>query len=480
MSADFIADHGLWSDEQRRLAGEVLARVEAEGIETIRLVFADMHGIPRGKTLLAASLKGAFEDGCAITSTLLLKDTAHRTVVPVFAAGAGIGNADLQGGGDVVMVPDPATFKVLGWANRAGWVLCDLYHHDGRPVVASTRRLAREAAGRLAERGFEYVSGLEVEFYLTKLEDASLAPEQAGQPPAPPRVSLLHRGYNYLTEQRYDQIEPMVEILRGHCLALGLPLHSMEVEFGPSQCEFVFKTGTGIGPADDMVLFRSMVKQVARRHGWHASFMCRPQLPEAMASGWHLHQSLRDTKTGTNAFAPQDGAPGLSTLGRQFLAGLLAGAMAAAPLSTPTINGYKRYRPNSLAPDRIAWGQDNRGAMLRVLANGAAKLRRIENRVGEPAANPYLYLASQMVTGLAGIERGLEPPAPVESPYAANVETLPRTLEAALGHLDASTLLREKLGSDFVDHFLLIKRAEVERYNQAVTDWEQREYFDLF
>ncbi|MCW2380480.1 MULTISPECIES: glutamine synthetase family protein [unclassified Sphingobium] len=478
--SDFIATHGLWSDEARRQAADVLRRVEADGINTVRLVFADMHGITRGKTLLAGSLAGAFEDGCAITSTLLLKDTSHRTVVPVFAAGAGIGDADLQGGGDVIMVPDPATFRVLPWAPGTGWMLCDLYHHDGRPVVASTRRLARAAVDRLAARGFEYVSGLEVEFYLTRLEDAALALGDAGQPGRPPQVSLLHQGYAYLTEQRYDQVEPIVEILRENCLALGLPLHSLEVEFGPSQCEFVFKAGTGIGPADDMILFRSAAKQIARRHGYHVSFMCRPQLPEAMASGWHLHQSLRNIRTGENAFAPSDGSDGLSGVGQQFLAGLLAGAAGAAPFSTPTINGYKRYRPNSLAPDRVAWAEDNRGAMLRVLARGAAKLRRIENRVGEPAANPYLYLASQMVTGLAGIEDGMDLPPPVDSPYAAQVEKLPQTLDAALDRLDTDPLLRAAFGNDFVDHFLLIKRAEVARYNQTVTDWEHREYFDLF
>lgn len=476
----FIAAHGLWSEEQARLARDCERRIAKGGIETVRLCFADMHGILRGKTLLAASLPGALEDGCAITSTLLLKDTAHRTVVPVFAAGAGIGNADLQGGGDVVMVPDPATFRMLPWAPGTGWMLCDLYHNDGRPVVASTRRLARDAAARLEQRGFTYVSGLEVEFYLTRLDDPALALEDAGQPARPPKVSLLHQGYNYLTEQRYDQVEPILEVLRRNCLALDLPLHSMEVEFGPSQCEFVFRTGTGIGPADDMVLFRNMAKQVARRHGYHVSFMCRPQLPEAMASGWHLHQSLRDITTGANAFVPADGSPGLSTVGRQFLAGLLAGAAAATPFSTPTINGYKRYRPNSLAPDRLAWAQDNRGALLRVLADGAPKLRRIENRVGEPAANPYLYLASQMLTGLAGIEGAMEPPPPVDSPYAAPAPGLPASLDAALGLLDASDLLRGALGSDFVDHFLMIKRAEVTRYNQTVTDWEHREYFDLF
>jgi glutamine synthetase len=332
----------------------------------------------------------------------------------------------------------------------------------------------------LAAEGFEFVSGLEVEFHLTKLIDPRLSLEDSGQPGSPPSVSLLHQGYAYLTEQRFDTIEPVLDILRRDCLSLGLPLHSMELEFGPSQCEFVFRPGKGIGPADDMIVFRNAVKQISRRQGYHATFMCRPQFPNAMSSGWHLHQSLVHRDTGQNAFANPAEGRGLSAVGRQFLAGLLAGAGGATPFTTPTINGYKRYRANSLAPDRIAWGEDNRGAMLRVLARGPAAATRIENRVGEPAANPYLYLASQVITGLSGIVQQRSPPPSVDMPYEAKAEPLPTSLEAALRLLDESRLMRDGFGDAFVDYFLMVKRAEVARYNSTVTDWEQREYFDLF
>ncbi|QSR19615.1 glutamine synthetase family protein [Novosphingobium sp. KA1] len=476
----FIARHDLWSEEQTRLAGEIGAQVRSAGIDQVRLSFPDLHGLLRGKTLMAGALEGAMEDGCAITSTLLFKDTAHRTVAPVFTAGAGVGDPMLQGGGDLIMVPDPATFRVLPWASGTGWMLCDLYYPDGRPVAHSPRRIAQSAVARLAERGFEFVSGLEVEFHLTRLVDPALELSDVGQPGNAPTVAPLHQGYAYLTEQRFDRIEPILDVLRRDCQALGLPIHSLEIEFGPSQVEFVFRPGQGIAPADDMILFRNAVKQIARRHGYHASFMCRPQWRDAMSSGWHLHQSLRERASGRNLFAREDGEPGLSAIGRHFLAGLLAGARAATPFSTPTINGYKRYRPNSLAPDRVAWGEDNRGALLRVLARGAPGATRIENRIGEPAANPYLYLASQMLTGLAGIEAGQEPPAPVDSPYQVDAAPLPGSLEAALELLDANEMLRSGFGDAFVDYYLMIKRAEVVRYNTTVTDWEQREYFDLF
>lgn len=223
---------------------------------------------------------------------MLAKDTSHRTVFPVFTAGGGFGMREMQGAADVLMVADPLSFRVLPWAAATGWLLCDMYFFDGRPVPFATRHLYRSVLDRLAKRGYDFVAGLEVECHIFKLEDARMAPADAGQPGQPPEVSLLSQGYQYLTEQRYDQMEPVLEIVRRGILALGLPLRSIEVEYGPSQCEFTFRPMTGLEPADTMVLFRSAVKQICRRHGYHATFMCRPRIPNAMASGWHLHQSL--------------------------------------------------------------------------------------------------------------------------------------------------------------------------------------------
>jgi glutamine synthetase len=475
----FIERHGLWTDDQRRAAAEITGRMDKDGVDVVRLSFPDLHGILRGKALTAEAVPGAMSSGISLTSTLLMKDTSHKTVVPVFTEGAGIGMPEVQGGRDMIMVPDPASFRLLPWAQNTAWMLCDLYFQDGRPVPLATRHLCRTALATLDEAGFEFVSGLEVEFHVMRLTDPALGLEDAGQPGTPPQVALLHQGYNYLTEQRLDQMEPVLEILRRDILALGLPLTSMEVEFGPSQCEFVFKAGRGLQPADDMILFRNAVKQICRRQGYHASFMCRPALPQAMSSGWHLHQSLAG-RNGGNAFAADEAGQILSATGRHYLAGLLAGASEAAAFTTPTINGYKRYRANSLAPDRIAWARDNRGALLRVIAGDDPSASRIENRAGEPAANPYLYLASQIASGLAGLTAGVEPPPAVESPYLADAHPLPTSLEAALQVLDSGTLMRRAFGDDFIDYYLLIKRAEVSRYNAHVTDWEQREYFGVF
>ncbi len=463
----------------------VLKEIESRNLRTIRFSFADQHGVLRGKTLAASEAKTALERGVTVTSTLLLKDTSHRTVFPAFTPGGGLGMPELQGAADVLMIPDPATFRVLPWAPETGWFLCDLEFQDRRPVPFSTRLLLKKALKQLGAQGYEFICGLEVEFHIFRITDPNLKPSDAGQPGTPPdvepldpqaKLELLSTGYQYLTEQRYDQIDPVVELLRKNLAALGLPLRSFEIEFGPSQFEFTLSPLPGLESADAMLLFRSAVKQIARRHGFHATFMCRPRLPNVMSSGWHLHQSLNEN--GKNAFVSEK--EDLSKTGKRYLAGLLAHARGASAFSTPTINGYKRYRPYSLAPDRVIWGKENRGAMLRVIGGPGDPGTRIENRIGEPAANPYLYFASQIHSGLDGIRKKMPLPPSADTPYEAKADFLPRTLSEALEYLRNDKVLREGFGKAFVNYYCTMKEAEIARFNLEVSEWEQREYFDLF
>lgn len=455
------------------LAKEVAGR----GLEAVRFSFADQHGLLRGKTIAAPELEAALKNGMGFPSSLLAKDTSNKTVFPVFTAGAGFGMPEFEGAADAVMVPDAGTFRVLPWVPKTGWVLCDLRFPNGKPVPFDTRGLLKKALASLAEAGYGYRAGLEIEFHVFRLVDPRLRPEDAGQPGSPPEVALLSTGYQLLSETRHDLLEPALEILRRNLEGLGLPLRSFECEYGPSQAEVTLGVQDGLAAADAMVLFRSATKQILRRHGYHATFMCRPKLPSVMSSGWHLHQSLTD-RSGANAFVAEKDF--LSATGKGFLAGLLEHAAASIALSTPTINGYKRYRPYSLAPERVVWGRDNRGAMLRVLGGPGDPATRIENRIGEPAANPYLYFASQIVCGMDGVRRKLDPGAPEQTPYESKATLLPRSLEEALAALKADAVLREGLGSAFVDYYCRIKEAEIARFNAEVSDWEQREYFDLF
>jgi glutamine synthetase len=484
----FVERHGLWSDEQKEAARRLRRIVEEKKLEVIRLSFPDQHGILRGKTLVASEALASLESGCSITTTMLAKDTSHRTVFPVFSSGGGFGMREMEGAADVLMIADPTSFRVLPWAPETGWLLCDIYFADGRPVPFSTRHLYQQVLDQLGSRGYDFVAGLEVEFHIFKLEDEKMSPEHAGQPGEPPSVSLLSHGYQYLTEQRYDQMEPVLEIIRRDVLALDLPLRSVEVEFGPSQCEFTFRPTTGLVAADNMVLFRSAVKQIARRHGYHATFMCRPKLPNLFASGWHLHQSIVSRAGGENAFMAKSGDENggepdsevLSAFGRHYLAGLLQHARASAVFTTPTINGYKRYRSYSLAPDRAIWGRDNRGVMIRMLGGCDDPATRLENRIGEPAANPYLYMASQILSGLDGVDRKLDPGPSADAPYETKAALLPKTLREAVFALNDDPFFREKFGAEFVDYYVHIKNAEIERFQAEVSEWEQREYFEMF
>jgi glutamine synthetase len=477
--SSFVERHGLWNDAQARQARELAMRIGQGAIDVVRFAWPDQHGILRGKALVASEAIAALEDGVNLTSTLLAKDTSHKTVFPVFTGG-GFALDGLQGGADFTIVPDPSTFKVLPWSPRTGWILCDAYMPDGKPCPYATRHILQRAVKRLDARGLDFIAGLEVELHIFKLDSERMALSDSGQPGTPPAVSLLSHGHQYLTELRYDRVDAVMELLRSNLLALGLPLRSLEVEFGPSQFELTFGPTAGVLPADTMVLLRSAIKQILQRAGYHATFMCRPKIANVMSSGWHLHQSLQRKSDGKNAFMPEREGQDLSELGLHYLGGLKQHACGAAALASPTINGYRRYRPFSLAPDRAIWARDNRGAMLRVLGGVGQKATRIENRVGEPAANPYLYLASQLLSGLDGIERRIDPGPSADTPYETPAEPLPSSLGDALDCLRADEMLNDQMGKTFVDYLCHIKEAEIARFNLDVSEWEHREYFDMF
>ncbi|MCP5202197.1 MAG: glutamine synthetase [Gammaproteobacteria bacterium] len=476
--AGFIAQHGLYSDEQVAQAEALAARVRELDLETVRVAWTDQHGILRGKHVMARDFPAVLANGLDFQTATLFMDTTNNLFAPIFERNAGMNFAALAGGPDAILVPDPGTFRVLPWAERSGWVLAEMYLADGTPCPFDSRQVLRRQLDALARRGLSFMAGLEVEFYITKLEDRMLEPAQAGYPPDPPRVSVIAHGFQYLTEDRQDEIDHILVPLQRHLEAIGLPLRTMEDEWGPGQCEFTFDPELGLTPADHMVLFRSATKQVCRRMGYHATFMTRPALPNFFSSGWHLHMSLIDAATRTNLFA--DPAEPLSPLGRQFVAGLLEHAAAACVFAAPTINGYKRFRPNSFAPDRITWAVENRAAMLRVVGGPGDPGTHIENRAGEPCANPYLYMAAQIAAGLDGIERALDPGPPERAPYEAEKPLLPRSLMEATAALRASPFYREAFGAQFVDYILAVKQSEIDRFLAHVTDWEQREYFEVY
>jgi len=497
-SKGFISRHGLWDAEQEAAAEVVRRRMADLDLEVIRLAWPDQHGLMRGKFLTQESCGAALIDGMEITMAPFFFDTANAIVFNPFIAGGGFGLPELTGSPNVFMVPDPTTFTVLPWAEKTGWMIADLYMRDGTPFRFSPRNIMRKAVADLEEAGYGFVAGLEMEWYLTKIVDDTL--ETAGhggpgQPAPPPIVRPVARGYSYLLENHLDEIEDVLVPLRRHLKALDLPVRSIDDEWAPSQVETTFDVMTGVRAADMTALYRQATKQVCRRMGYLATFMCKPALPGFYGSGWHLHTSLTDLSTGGNAFVPEHEGEVLSEVGRHYVGGTLEHSIAASVFTTPTVNGYRRRRPFSLAPDRSTWGVDNRGAMMRVLSAGPAdRSSHVENRVGEPAANPYLYMAAQIVMGLDGIRKRTDPGPLSDEPYVDETRPLlPATLDDAVDALESSTFFREQWGDSFIDYLVAIKRCELGRFNEHVrgqenpsqyienvTDWEHYEYFELF
>ncbi len=489
----FIEQHGLHSEEQRAQAAGLKKRLQHEKLELIRLAWADPHGASRAKAVSIPVFLDALEGGYNINVATSTLDSANGRVFQSFTRGGGMGLAEMTGSPNLVIVPDPSTFRVLPWAPGVGWVLCDEYFRDGTPFHFSPRHLLKKSLRRLAQMKLDFIVGLEVEWYLARVVEQQLGDENIGTPGLrgrPVRTAPVEPGYSYHSETNMDLTQPVLSELARVYTALGLPLRSLEKEWGPGQIECTFNAQTALRAADDLVLFRTATRQVCRRLGYFATFMCRPALKGYYASGWHLHQSV--VSGGTNLFVPEPGGEVLSPFGKHFLGGLLKHAVPATVFATPTVNGYRRYKPNSLAPDRAGWGYDHRGAMLRVLGGAGDPATRLENRIGEPAANPYLYIASQIVAGLDGIERKLDPGPRDDEPYSAERPALPRSLGEALDALEKSALFREQFGEIFIDYFLRLKRSEANRFrsyctekgiadaDEVPTEWEHNEYFDFF
>ncbi len=485
----------------------VLDRLRAAGIEQLRLSWADMHGTLRGKTVVGGSqaFAEALLGGVGLVSTLLLKDTADRTAFQVFdptadaatrALFAATGAGGFGAANNVQLRPDPASCTVLPWADATAWLRCDPVWADGSPVQADPRGVLLRAVEALRGAGYGLRCGLEVEFHIHRITDAGLAAADAAWPAEPPTVALLHPGYALLSEAHADQCAEALAIVRRTALGLGLPLRSLEIELGPSQFEAVFAPTDALTAADQMILLRNGLRQALRRAGYHASFVCRPPLPFAVASGWHLHQSLVDGQ-GRNAMA-RDGAAGpgaaaaatdagdarhsLSDAGAHWLAGLLAHAPGMAALCAPTIPAYSRYQGSVMAPQAVVWGRDNRGAMLRVIGTAADPATRIENRIGEPMANPYLAIAAQVWAGLDGLQRRLQPGPATETPYAGSAARLPASLREALDALAGDAVLQRGLGPVMGLVVDTVKRQEWARHAAAEdpAQWERREYFGRY
>ena len=503
----------------RVAAGQALLQRLADnssGVQQLRIAWGDLHGQFRGKTLLlgdgaqrARSLQAALENGIGMVSTVLLKDSSDRTAFKVFEPGALAALPGFGPANNVLLLPDPTSLQLLPWAPGTAWLRAETRWPDGSPVAGDPRRALQQALAALAahvgpeksgERGLQLRCGLEVEFHIYRIKSgvdgdsaalAHLDPDAAAWPGEPPPLQLLHPGYGLLSEAYADQAQHALGIVRDTLQGLGLPLRSLEIELGPSQFEAVLAPTDALTAADHMLLLRNGLRQALLRAGYWATFCCRPPFAGAVASGWHLHQSLVNgdgvplmaRAAGGAGFDASDARHWFSDTGAYWLNGLLQHAPGMTALCAPTLPAYSRYQGSVMAPQAAVWAQDNRGALLRVVGDSMNPLEvRIENRGGEPMANPYLTLAAQVWAGLHGLQRRTLPEPACETPYAGTLHRLPASLEAALQALEADSTLRAGMGEPLLAIYGAAKRQEIERHAQAADagTWERREYLGRY
>jgi glutamine synthetase len=441
-------------------AAEVLKRIDAEHIGNVRLVLTDLYGVPRGKVVTARRMERALTEGHPFAIPLFASNLWQR-----HAPGERVYSHDI-GYRNGVLRLDPATFTPLPWTPGTAHVLTDLHDEDGS-LVGTPRAVLRRVLDDAATLGLVPVLGNELEFYLYRAEADDRGYQPADGPQAWFSVDALG------TSQRF------VDALDSAASVMGLDLYEIFSEHGAGQFEVNLEPGTGLAAIDRMIALKIAIKEVARSLGLRATFMSRPTgLEITPPSGYHLHQSLRD-EAGANVLADPAGPDGLSALARHFVAGQLAHARALTAIAAPTVTAYKRYQPGTWAPIQVAWGIQNRTAMVRALPDGDGT--RIENRLGSSDANPYLLAAALLAAGLDGIRRELPAPEPAAENLFEHVrhERLPMSPPDALDALAADAELAAALGPVFVTVFADVLRFDWRRYLSHVSDWEISEYREM-
>ncbi|WP_113700454.1 glutamine synthetase family protein [Nonomuraea lactucae] len=433
-------------------------RLAAEGVDVVRVTFPDLIGTDRARDVLLDHLPAACEHGLAFCRAVY-HTTPRGGVVPV------TGGLD-AGLPDIAVRPDLGTLAALPWEPGVAWCLGDVIDPaTGAPAPESPRDLLRSVLAQCAEHGLRPIAGPELEYFLCS--------------PAPDAMSGWRRytadaGHVYTAGLRADPDNHLLRVLRT-LRDTGIGVISGNHEFDGAQFEINLIHSEAMSAADRTFRFKAAVKELARKEGRLATFMAKP-FNDAGGSGFHLHFSCEDG-AGGNAFDDPSAPYGLSATARHAVAGVLAHAPALAALLNPTVNSYKRFGPGTLAPWLVDWGLDNRSAMVRIPPE-RGRGARLELRLGDASANPYLALAALCAAVLLGVRAGQEPPAPLEG-YGydpARAAVLPMSLPAALDSLEADTALTEILGKDFTTSFLSYKRDEVERFQRHVTDWEFAEY----
>jgi len=449
---------------------------EAEGIHTVVAGAGDTHGIWRGKRLPLAEFLARVGHGIPFSDVVLVlthsedTDEGQEMVEPPGGAAYPLYfPRKEQGFPDILVRPDLGTARRLPWHPGTVGVLGDFHLPDGDGVPLDPRIALRRLIARAREHGLAPKIGMEYEFYLFRGDLAAL--KQAGWRLEPIRT----RPYTYgVFGGSLD--EDLIGELRRQLALAGVRVEACNPETGPGQFELNIHYDDALKAADDAFIYKNSIKEIAAARTLMASFMAKPRRDWA-GSSCHVHQSLWDTGTGRNAFF---GDGGLSEAGQHYAAGLLATMREFTALFAPTPNSYKRFAPYSWAGTSVSWSYDNRSTGVRAIA-GRPDETRLEHRLPGADTSPYVVIAACLAGGLHGMERGLQLTEPYEGDaYATDaLESVPQSLDEALDLLESSQVAREMLGADFVQHYILMKRFEADKYRQQVSEWEVRRYAEM-
>jgi glutamine synthetase len=435
---------------------QVLAAWGEQGIRNVRFELPDLHGTSRSKIVPIQHAARFASDGLNMYGGAVVLDT-RSDVVPGTLYNEEIAYADQ------LLRPDPSTAAIVPWAEATARFICDTTWADGRPLGAAPRHVFRRILDRCKSLGFEPVIGIEYEFYL-------LNPE-THQP--------LFEGYHIFNTVRNTWV-PAVERIVTEMRDFGVDIITANCEYASSQWEINYAPGRGMAGPDRAFSFKNGVKEIARQEGLLATFMSKP-FPDSAGCGSHTHMSLLRATSGENAMSDEKADFGFSRVGRQFIAGQLRHAPSIYALLAPTVNCLKRRRRHTFSPTNVSWGLEDRSAFVR-LKGGSRESRHIENRAPSGMSNPYLVCAALLASGLLGIIDELELEAPAHPP-AEEDETkpkLPTSVEQSLSLLEADEKIVDLLGSEFVKAYTVMRRYELQRFADHVTDWELQEYLEIY
>lgn len=438
---------------------DILRFAKEENVRFLRLMFTDIMGTIKNVEVPASQIQKVLDnkmmfDGSSIEGFVRIEES------------------------DMYLYPDLNTWMIFPWENQHGKVarlICDIYNPDGTPFAGDPRGNLKRAVKHMEELGFSSFNlGPEPEFFLFKLDENN-------------KITLdLNDKGGYFDFAPMDLGENCRRDIVLELENLGFEVEASHHEVAPGQHEIDFKYADVIKACDNIQTFKLVVKTIARKHGLHATFMPKP-LFGINGSGMHCNMSLFNSD-GTNAFYDEKGEMELSQTAYHFLGGLLDHARAYTAVCNPTVNSYKRLVPGYEAPVYVAWSGHNRSPLVRVPESRGLSTR-LELRSVDPAANPYLAMATLLEAGLDGIKNEIEPPKAVdrniyimteEERKAEHIYDLPSTLHNAIKVLREDEVMKKALGSHIYNNFVEAKRMEWAAFRQTVSEWEREQYLEIY